>query len=120
MSTEAILNVEADQLAGEYQDDLGPYSPITYMYRSSPVVLEINGLTIPNHMRHHLIKAYSEPQYIHYFQQKKGTQQDSEFNSIEMFEPGIAENRQRHNDLLPTIRTLLKWKWQDYDNCCLC
>ena len=24
------------------------------------------------------------------------------------------------NDLLPTATTLLKWKWQDHDNCCLC
>ena len=43
---EAILNVEADQLAGEYQDKLGVYSPITHIYPSSPVMLEINGITI--------------------------------------------------------------------------
>ena len=36
MSVEAILNVEVDQLAGEYQDELGAYSPITHMYPSSP------------------------------------------------------------------------------------
>ena len=32
MSTEAKLNVEADRLAGLYQDELGKYSPITHMY----------------------------------------------------------------------------------------
>ena len=37
---------EADRLAGEYQDELGAYSPITHMYSSSPAVLEINGMTI--------------------------------------------------------------------------
>ena len=26
------LNVEADRLAGEYQDEFGAYSPITHMY----------------------------------------------------------------------------------------
>ena len=31
MSTEAKLNVEADQLAGLYQGELGAYSPITHM-----------------------------------------------------------------------------------------
>ena len=45
MSTKAIMNVEADRLAGEYQDGLGIYSPITHMYPSSPAVLEINGMT---------------------------------------------------------------------------
>ena len=24
------------------------------------------------------------------------------------------------NDLLPTATTLLKWNWQNHDNCCLC
>ena len=52
MSAEAILNVEADRLAGEYQDKLGTYSPITHMYPSSPAVLEINGMTITSNVRH--------------------------------------------------------------------
>ena len=70
MSAEVILNVEADQLVGEYQDELGAYSPITHMYPSSPAVLAINGMTVTSNIRHHLIKAYSEPKYIHYLQQK--------------------------------------------------
>ena len=41
----AKLNGEADRLAGQYQDDLDPYSPITHMYPLSPAVLEeINGV----------------------------------------------------------------------------
>ena len=71
MSTEAILNVEADQLTGEYQDELGSYSPITHMYPSSPAVLEINEMTITSNIQQHLIKAYSEPKYIRYLQQQK-------------------------------------------------
>ena len=54
MSIEAKLNVEADRLAGQYQDDHGIYSPITYMYPSSPAVLEFNGMTITSNIRHHL------------------------------------------------------------------
>lgn len=34
MSTKAKLNVEADRLAGLYQDELGAYSPITYSMTS--------------------------------------------------------------------------------------
>ena len=31
-SAGVILNVEANQIAGEYQDELGAYSPITHIY----------------------------------------------------------------------------------------
>ena len=66
------------------------------MYPSSPAVLEINGMTITSNVQHQLIKAHSEPKYIHYLQQKKQVEkQNSEFNSTEMSEPGHKENRQR-------------------------
>ena len=46
---------------------------------------------------------------------KQVEQQNSEFNSLEIFEPGTKENRQQGviyvkicNDLLPTATTLLK------------
>ena len=61
---EAKLNVEADRLAGEYQDEFGAYSPITHMYPTSPTVLKINGMTITSNIHHHLIKAYTEPKYM--------------------------------------------------------
>ena len=64
------MNVETDRLAGLYQDELGAYSPITHMYPSSPAVLEINGMTITSNVRQQLIKAYSEPKYIRYLQDK--------------------------------------------------
>ena len=57
MSAEAILNVKANQLAEKYQDEFGAYSPTTHMYPSSPVVLEINGMTIISNIQHHFIKA---------------------------------------------------------------
>ena len=64
ISTKAILNVEADRLAGKYQDKLGAYNPITHMYPSSPTVFEINGMTITSNIQHQLIKAYAEPKYL--------------------------------------------------------
>ena len=64
LSMEAKLNIEADRLAGEYQDEFGAYSPITHMYPSSPAVLKTNGMTITSNIRHHLIKAYTEPKYM--------------------------------------------------------
>ena len=70
MSTEVILNVEEDRLAGKYQDKVGVYSPITHIYPSSPAVLEINGIIITSNIRHQHIKTYSEPKYIRYLQRK--------------------------------------------------
>ena len=71
MSAEAILNVEADRLAGEYQDELGAYSPITHIFPYLPAVLEIiNGITITSNVQNQVIKACSEPKYIRYLQQK--------------------------------------------------
>ena len=115
MSAEAILNVEADRLAGEYQDELGAYSPITHMYPSSPAVLEINGMTITSNVRHQLIKAYSEPKYIRYLQQKNKWNNKT-VNSIAWKCLNLGLKRidrevilvEICNDLLPTATTLLK------------
>ena len=126
MLAKAILNVEANRLAGEYQDEIGAYSPITHMYPSSPAVLEINGMTITSNIRHHLIKAYSEPKYIRYLQQKNKWNNKT-VNSIAWKCLNLGLQRIDRevilvkicNDLLPTATTLLKWKWQDHDNCYL-
>ena len=54
---ETKLNVAADKLAGNYQEQLGSYRPITHMYPSAPAVLEINGMIITSNIRHQLIKS---------------------------------------------------------------
>ena len=61
---EEKLNVVPDELAGDYQDQLGLYRPTTHVYPSAPAVLEINGMPITSNVRHQLIKAYTEPRYI--------------------------------------------------------
>ena len=127
ISAEVILNVETDRLTGEYQNELGAYRPITHMYPSSPTVLEINGMTIISNVRHQLIKAYSEPKYIRYLQQKNKWNNKT-VNSIAWKCLNLGLKRIDRevilvkicNDLLPTATTLLKWKWQNHDNCCLC
>ena len=47
---EAILNVEADRLAGDYQEHFVTYSLTMHMYPSSPSVLEINEMTITDNV----------------------------------------------------------------------
>ena len=52
-NSSAITNVDTNtnaDVAGEYQHELGAYSPLTHMYPSSPVVLEINGMTITSNI----------------------------------------------------------------------
>ena len=55
---EENFNVVADKLVGNYQDQLAIYRPITPRYPSTPVVLEINGMTKTSNMRYQHIKAY--------------------------------------------------------------
>ena len=64
MSIEVTLNVSVDKLAGDYQDQLCAYRPITHMYPLSPAVLEIDRMSITSNLRHQLIKAYTEPKYM--------------------------------------------------------
>mmetsp|Transcript_18524 Transcript_18524/g.20378 ORF Transcript_18524/g.20378 Transcript_18524/m.20378 type:complete len:256 (+) Transcript_18524:246-1013(+) len=127
MSIEAVINVEADRLAGQYQDDLGVYSPITHMYPLSPAVFEINGTTITSNIRHHLIKAYAEPKYMRYLQRKnewnRKTVQSIAWKCLNLglkrldWEVVLVKI---YNNLLPTAATPQKWKWQTHNSCCLC
>ena len=126
-ATEAILNVEADRLAGLYQNELGAYSPIIHMYPSSPALLEINCMIITVNVSHQLIKTYLEPKYIRYLQQKYEWN-NKIVNDIEWKCLNLGLQRINRdvilvkicNDLLPTATPLLKWKWQNHDNCYLC
>ena len=115
MLTKVILNVEADRLAGKYQDNLGAYSPITHIYPSSPVVLEINGMTIISNIRHQLVKAYAELKYIQYLQRKnKWNNKIVHSLAWKYLNLGLKRiNREVVsmkicNDLLPTATTLQK------------
>ena len=117
MSIEAKLNVEADRLAGQYQDDLGAYSPITHMYPSSPAVLKTNGMTITSKIRHHLIKAYAEPKYMQYLQREnKWNRKTVQTIAWKCLNLGLKPLDQEVvlvkicNNLLPTATTLQKWK----------
>ena len=118
MLIEAILNVEADRLAGKYQDKLGAYSPITHMYPSSPAVPEINEMTITSNVRHQLIKAYAEPKYMRHLQQKhKWNNKTVHSIAWKCLNLGLKRIDREVvlvkicNDLLPTATTLHKWKY---------
>ena len=119
MLIEATLNIEADRLTGDYQDQLGVYSPITHMYPSSPAVLEINGMTITSNVRHQLIKAYAELKYMRYLQWKnKWTNKTVHSIAWKCLNLGLKRIDREVvlvkicNDLLPTATILQIWKLQ--------
>ena len=97
------------------------------MYPSSPAVLEINRMIITSNARHQLIKAYLEPKYIRYLQQKyewnNKTVNDIAWKCLNLGLKRIDRESTEKlylvkicNDLLPTAKTQLKWKWQNHDN----
>ncbi|OEU21556.1 hypothetical protein FRACYDRAFT_235180 [Fragilariopsis cylindrus CCMP1102] len=59
LSLEAQLNIEADELAGEYQDEHGKYRPLVNMLPSCPAMLSIHGISVTSNYRKQLIKAPS-------------------------------------------------------------
>jgi hypothetical protein len=61
---EAQLNINADELAGEYQDEYGKFRPLVHLLPSCPAMLAIRGISITGNYRKQLIRAYVEPLYI--------------------------------------------------------
>jgi len=124
---EAQLNVDADELAGEYQQDDGKYLPLVNMMPSCPAMLTIRGISITSNYRKQLIRAYVEPEYMQYLQYRFEWS-DSTITSIAWKSFQIAVQRMRRdvlitkvcNDLLPTAEALYKRKYQTHDNCVLC
>jgi hypothetical protein len=63
---EAPLNVDADELAGEYQEEQGEFLPMMHTLPSCPAMLLIGGISVTSNYRKQLIRAYVEPGYIEY------------------------------------------------------
>ena len=72
LSIAAQLNVEADRLAGDFQQDHGKFRPIVTLLLSCPAMLSIRGISITSNYNKQLTKAYVEPRYIDigYLQEK--------------------------------------------------
>ena len=50
----AQLNIEADELAGQFQLDHSKYAPIVPLLPASPAILAIRGISITSQYKHHL------------------------------------------------------------------
>ena len=69
---EAQLNIDADELAGEYQNEQGKFLPIIHTLPSCSAMLSIGGISVTSNYRKQLIRGYVEPAYIEYLQYKFG------------------------------------------------
>jgi NAD-dependent dihydropyrimidine dehydrogenase PreA subunit len=124
---EAQLNIDADQLAGEFQDEYGTFRPLVHVLPSCPAMLAIRGISITSNYRKQLIRAYVEPQYIQHLQYKFQWS-DETIETISWKCLALAIQRIRRNvlitkvcnDLLPTSVTLQKMKYQHHNTCILC
>jgi hypothetical protein len=67
---EAQLNIDADELAGEFQEEYGKFRPLVHVLPSCPAMLAMRGISITSNYRKQLIRAYVEPQYIQHLQYK--------------------------------------------------
>ena len=123
----AQLNIDADALAGLFQRDHGKYLPKVQMLPSCPAVLNIRGITITSNFRHQLQRAYVEPQYVAYLQDKfEWSNATAEIVAWKSLSIGIRRTGRDVlttkvcNDLMPTAASLKKRKYQLNDQCCLC
>ena len=68
----ARLNVYADRLASRFYKEGSPSNPRVLMSPSHRAHLLIQGVSITNDYNYQLLRAHTEPHYIHYLQDKFG------------------------------------------------
>jgi len=123
----AQLNVEADYYAGQYQDNFGKLRPLCTLLPTSGAMLSIRTISVTSDYRNQLIRAYTEPRYIEYVQNRFGWSDDV-IHSIAWKCLTLAARRINRsvlmtkvcNDLLPTAVTLQQQKYQYSDRCNMC
>lgn len=127
LSLEAQLNIEADALAGEFQESYGKFRPLVHMLPSCTAMLSIRGISITSNYKKQLVRAYVEPEYIQYLQYRFEWS-DSTIQTIAWKCLSLAIQRIRRdvlvtkvcNELLPTADTLYKRRYQNHNKCILC
>jgi hypothetical protein len=64
----AQLNVDADELAGTYQETNRLFRPMAHKLPSCIAMLSIRGISVTSNYKKQLTRAYVEPEYIAYLQ----------------------------------------------------
>jgi hypothetical protein len=116
---EAHLNVDADKLAGEYQEEQGGFHPMINTLPSCPAMLSIGGISVTSNYRKQLIRAFVDPEYIEYLQYKFGWSNETitgiawkclKLLAIQRINQDVLLTK-ICNDLLPTAAALCKRKY---------
>ena len=127
LSIEALLNIEADALAGSYQDRNKQDRLWVTMLPSCPAMLDIHGISITSKVFHNLVDAYTRPLYMSCVQ-KKFEWDDTTVKAIAWDSLSLALNRidrpvlttKISNDLLPTKSFLFNTSQLSTNTCPIC
>jgi hypothetical protein len=121
------LKIEADELAGSFQQTDGKFRPLVHLLPSCSAMLSIRGISITSNYKKQLIRAYVEPAYIQYLQYQFEWP-DSTIQILAWKCLSLAIQRIRRdvlttkvcNELLPTADTLYRRKYQNHNTCIQC
>jgi hypothetical protein len=90
-------------------------------------MMSIQEITVTSNYKNQLIQAYTEPRYIEYLQNKFGWSvtiiKTISWKCLSMAVRRINRSvilTKVSNDVLPTVETLKKYKYQNSDKCVLC
>ena len=70
LDTYAKSNVQADCLAGDYQERKGAFRPLAPVLPSCPSMISIQGISVTSNIFKQLVRAYTELRYMGYLQTK--------------------------------------------------
>ena len=127
LSIEALLNIEADRLAGDYQDQEGENRPIVTMLPCCPAMIDIKGVSITSRIFHNLVREHTKATLLKQIQTKEKWD-DVTAASIAWKSLSIAITRINRNvviakvcnGILPTMKALHKMKQSANKKCPLC
>ena len=127
LDTYTKLNVQADHLAGDYQDRKGTFRPLAPVLPSCPAMISIRGISVTSNIFKQLVRAYTEPRYMGYLQTKHNWT-DSTVQSIVWKSLSLAIDRIDRNvlltkvcnNILPTFHQLYRFGMHNSNKCPLC
>ena len=127
LSIEALLNIEADRLAGDFQDQKGSNRPIVTMMPCCPAMLDIKGVSITSRLFHQLVREHTKETLLQQIQTKEKwdnvTAASIEWKSLSIAITRIDRNvviTKVCNGILPTMKVLHKTKQSFSKKCPLC
>ena len=82
LSNEALLNIEADQLPVDFQEQEGTNRKIVLILPCCPTMLDIKGVSITSNLFHHLVREHTQVALLKQIQLEKKLDDDLAAASI--------------------------------------